>query len=242
MPEISLIGAFLAGFASFLSPCVLPLVPGYISYMTGVSADELLSKGANTHRVISHVLLRCILFVLGFSIVFILMGASATTLGRFILQRLNLFSKISGVVLIIFGIHLTHVLQFTPLNYEKRFHLEHRPVGHIGSFIIGVVFAFGWTPCIGPILGGILLYAGMQQTVGYGMVLLGAYSLGLGLPFIITGLSVNSFMVFFHRIKKYLGIIEIISGIILIIGGILFLTGNFQQLSGFIAGLMEGQF
>jgi cytochrome c-type biogenesis protein len=230
MPQISLLAAFMAGFLSFLSPCVLPLIPAYISFIVGISAHEFEYIAENKNRELIEVLVNCLLFVVGFSLVFVIMGASATALGYFLLGKKGLLGKLAGLVLILFGLHLTHIFRIKGLDYEKRLHLKEKPPGVMGSLLVGIAFALGWTPCIGPILAGILTYAATQENVRYGMLLLGSYSLGLGIPFIITGLSINSFFLWFDQIKRHLNLLEKISGIFLILIGVLMLTNNFQQL------------
>ncbi len=233
MPQISLVAAFMAGFLSFLSPCVLPLIPAYISFVAGISAKELESSDSKKTKSVFNITTNCLFFVIGLSTVFILLGASASAFGGFLLQNRRLLEILAGIIVILFGLHLTHILRFKVLEYEKRVHLKHKPRGIIGSFLVGMAFALGWTPCIGPILGGILTYAATQETIYQGMLLLALYSLGLGIPFIITGLTVNSFFLWFDKIKKHLLLIERISGVFLILVGILMLTNRFQQLTNF---------
>jgi cytochrome c-type biogenesis protein len=231
MPQVSLLAAFMAGFLSFLSPCVLPLIPAYISFVVGISAHELENKEKASGKDFTKTVVNCLLFVAGFSCVFIILGASATVLGSFLLGKKKLLGQIAGVIIILFGLHLTHIWRIKRLDYEKRIHLKDKPAGTIGSLFVGMAFAFGWTPCIGPILASILTYAATQENIRYGILLLAAYSLGLGIPFIITGLSINSFFLWFNRIKKHLGLLEKASGVLLILIGILMLTDNFQQLT-----------
>lgn len=236
MPEVTLFVAFTAGLLSFLSPCVLPLIPAYISFIAGISIDELHSQEIRPAQILG-ITINSVIFVLGFSLVFIALGASATTLGDFLLGKLDILGKIAGGIIILFGLHLTHIMPLKFLYYEKKMHFEKKPFGYIGSLLVGAAFAFGWTPCIGPILAGILAYAGTQDTLNKGIMLLAAYSLGLGIPFILTGLSINTFLMTFNRIKKHLGLIEKISGFLLIIVGILILTNNFTILTGYLTSL-----
>jgi cytochrome c-type biogenesis protein len=234
MENISILAAFTAGVISFISPCVLPLIPGYLSFISGVSMEEL-KGGDKRSNVLRKVSLNTLFFVLGFSVVFVAMGASATFIGEFLLSNLSLFNKIAGVIIIILGLHIMGVFRISFLNYEKRFHAKGKPLGPFGSFLVGLAFAFGWTPCIGPILGGILALAANQDTVGKGMVLLSSYSLGLGIPFFITAVSFNTFLGFFGWVKKYFRTIEIIAGLLLVIIGFLMFVGSF----GYIAGLLN---
>jgi cytochrome c-type biogenesis protein len=233
MENISLLAAFGAGFLSFVSPCVLPVVPGYLSFVSGSTVDELAKgSGIRPRRAIMGDILA---FVLGFSVVFILLGASATAIGTFLLERLALLSKIAGVLVIILGLHMLGVFKIAALYREKRFHAESKKVGLFGSFLIGLAFAFGWSPCIGPILGGILAYASTQETVGQGMVLLGAYSAGLGIPFIVAGLSLDAFFRVTGRFKRHFRAVEVASGVLLISVGVLIFTNKLTLISSWLA-------
>jgi cytochrome c-type biogenesis protein len=231
--EVSLFAAFFAGIISFVSPCVLPLIPGYLSFISGVSVEEMKDKGEKS-RVLKRVGLNSVFFILGFSLVFILLGASATFLGKFLLSKLAVLYKIAGVIIIIFGLHLLGVFRIPFLNYEKRFHARTKPLGFFGAFLVGLAFAFGWTPCIGPILAGILVLASNQETVGKGIILLSLYSLGLGIPFFLTAIGFNRFLGVSGFIKKHFKTIEMVSGVFLILVGVLIF---FNSIS-FIAELL----
>jgi cytochrome c-type biogenesis protein len=231
--NISLLAAFTAGLISFISPCVLPLIPAYLSFISGVSVEEMKSQDRKS-EVLKKVSLNTILFVLGFSLVFVALGASATFVGDFLLSKLSLFNKIAGAIIMLLGLHLLGVFRIGFLNYEKRFHTRSRPLGPFGSFLVGLAFAFGWTPCIGPILAGILLVASNQDTVTKGVVLLSSYSLGLGIPFFVTAVSFHTFLSVFGWIKKHFRVVEIISGSFLIIIGFLIFIGSFSSLTGFL--------
>ena len=223
--------AALAGLASFLSPCVLPLIPGYVSFVSGVSLQDL--QGAAPDKgALRRAFLSSVWFVLGFSLVFILLGASATALGQLFLQRLRLLKQIAGIVIIIFGLHLTGIFRIPFLQYEKKLEVKQKPLTMAGAFFVGMAFAFGWTPCIGPILAGILALASTQETILQGMLLLGVYSLGLGVPFLATSLGVSAFWRFFSRFRRYLKGVEILSGILLVAIGILILTDRLTGLAG----------
>jgi cytochrome c-type biogenesis protein len=239
MPQVGLLAAFMAGLLSFLSPCILPLIPAYISFIVGISAEELECypgcDEATKEKEFFKIIINCLLFVVGFSCIFIIMGASATAIGGFMLTKKRILGKVAGVVIILLGLHLTHIWRIKALDYEKKIHLKNKPAGAIGSLVVGMAFALGWTPCIGPILASILAYAATQETTSYGMLLLGFYSLGLGIPFILTGLSINSFFLWFDRIKKHLLLVERISGVCLILVGVLMLTDNFQRLVRFFS-------
>ena len=233
MENVSLLAAFTAGLISFASPCVLPLIPAYLSFISGVSVEEMKSRDKKS-QALKKVSVNTILFVLGFSVVFVALGASATFVGDFLLSKLSLFNKIAGVIIMLLGLHLLGVFRIRFLNYEKRFHARSRPLGPLGSFLVGLAFAFGWTPCIGPILAGILLLASNQDTVINGVVLLSAYSLGLGIPFFVTAVSFHTFLSVFGWIKKHFRVVEIMSGLFLILIGFLIFIGSFSALTGFL--------
>ena len=213
--NVSIWAAFVAGILSFLSPCILPLIPSYIFFLSGTTASSI--ENEKKSKIITNALL----FILGFSLVFIMLGAGASTLGRFLRENIEIIKKIAGVMVIVFGVHVSGLIQLKALLAEKRFHFKTRPTGYLGSFLIGVAFAFGWTPCLGPILGSILLIAGTRDTIWWGITLLSFYSLGVGIPFLLVALSLDMFSKFFTRIKKYMPAISIISGAFLVIAGIL---------------------
>jgi len=223
-PDVSIYMAFLAGLISFLSPCVLPLVPGYVSFVSGVSIKELQEQEGVTSlspKGRRGVLINSLCFVGGFSIVFILLGATATWLGSFLTSHMSLLTKIGGLVIIFFGLFKLGLIRSLFFNRETRFHLKTRKFGFIGAILIGTSFAFGWTPCIGPILGAILVYAGTLGNVSTGIALLSIYSIGLGIPFLVTAFAINKFFKFFDRIKKHLGLIDKITGVIMVLLGLM---------------------
>jgi len=224
--DVTLLAAFAAGFLSFVSPCVLPLIPGYISFVSGVSVEEMRSESSVATASRSQVFLTSLAFVIGFSLVFIALGASATAIGKFLFTRLPLLSKIAGVLLIIFGLHTMGAFRLAFLEQEKRVHADRKPAGPLGAMLVGVAFAFGWTPCIGPILGGILAIAGSKNTIGEGVLLLAVYSLGLGIPFLLTSLAINQFFSAAKRIRRHYHAVEVTSGALLIAIGVLILTGQ----------------
>ena len=231
--SVSLLAAFAAGFLSFVSPCVLPLIPGYISFISGASMDEMRGGTAPvTSR--AQIFLTSLAFVIGFSIVFVALGASATAVGKFMFARLPLLSKIAGVILIIFGLHTMGVFRLAFLDAEKRVHTQRKPAGPFGAMLVGVAFAFGWTPCIGPILGGILAIAGSRNSIGEGVTLLAVYSLGLGIPFLITSLAINQFFAATKRIRKYYHAIEVTSGALIVAIGVLILTGQLTIITRYL--------
>ncbi len=228
--NISLLTAFIAGILSFLSPCILPLIPGYISFISGASIPELTGE-TEIKKLRKKTMINSLFFILGFSFVFIALGASATFIGKFLLAKIKILSIIAGIIIILIGIHLTGLIKINALLYEKKINVNTKPIGIFGSFIVGFAFAFGWTPCVGPILAGILVIAGAKETLTQGILLLSIYSLGLAIPFLLTSYSLTLFFKFFNAIKKYLNMIELISGILLIIIGILIITGSLSVIA-----------
>ena len=228
------LAAFAAGLLSFLSPCVLPLVPGYVSLISGATVEDLQSDG---RRMLGTVMLHSLTFVLGFSVVFIALGAVATSIGQFANEYHNLLAKVAGVVVIVFGLHLTGILKIKALYADKRLHDVKGGSSALGSFAVGFAFAFGWTPCIGPILATILVFAGAQETVFKGVLLLAIYSLGLAVPFLLTSLGVDRFLGFYRRFRRHLHTVEVISGVLLIAVGVLIFTNNLKLLSGYLSFL-----
>jgi cytochrome c-type biogenesis protein len=232
-PEVSLLAAFGAGILSFLSPCVLPIIPGYLSFISGLSFRDL--TGQNRSAVLKKVTVNTIFFVLGFSVVFVLLGAAASGVGNVLKSNLDIFNKVAGVIIAIFALHLLGVFRIPFLDYEKRIHSRSKPIGILGSFLVGLAFAFGWSPCIGPILAGILLIAANESTVGNGMLLLAVYSLGLGIPFLITGVGFNYFLGFSSWLKRHFRVVELISGGFLLIVGVLIFFNSFGALGQLLA-------
>src|SRR3569833_2293072 len=222
------LAAFVAGILSFLSPCVLPLVFGYVSLISGTGIETLQEADAPLLR---RVMFNSLMFIAGFSLVFIGLGAVATSIGQALHQYHDVFAKIAGVVLFIFGLHLTGIFKINALYADKRLHSVKGSASPIGSFAVGFAFAFGWTPCIGPILSLILVMAGSQDTVLKGILLLAVYSAGLAVPFLITSLGVNKFLAFYSRFRRHLHTVEVISGVLLIIFGALIALGRFSILS-----------
>ncbi|MGB2716827.1 MAG: cytochrome c biogenesis protein CcdA [Vicinamibacterales bacterium] len=219
--NVTLVAAFVAGFLSFISPCVLPLIPGYISFVSGASLDDMRAGGLTARR---HVLIRSLAFVVGFSVVFIALGASASAIGSFISGQLNILTKIAGALIIVFGLHMMGVFRLAFLDNEKRAQTQRKPAGPVGAFLVGLAFAFGWTPCIGPILAGILVVAGSRETVAEGVVLLAVYSLGLGGPFLLTSVAIDRFFSIAAAIRRHYHAIEMTSGGLLVAIGVLIFT------------------
>jgi cytochrome c-type biogenesis protein len=236
--NVTLLAAFGAGLLSFISPCVLPLIPGYLSYISGLSLDEM--RGVGTTSVAAgvpvgdtrrRIVLSSLAFILGFSIVFVALGASASVVGQFLMSRLTLLSRIAGAIIIIFGLHTMGILRIEWLYQERRVQTSKRPAGFVGAVLVGIAFAFGWTPCIGPILAGILAVAATQDTVGSGVRLLSAYSLGLAVPFFATALAINRFFAAFARIRHHYHKVELASGVLLVTIGVLIFTNRFTILA-----------
>lgn len=232
--QVSIVAAFLAGVASFVSPCVLPLVPSYITFITGLSFDELTATGQGA-RVRRLTLIHSLAFIFGFSLVFIALGATATAVGQFLRAHQDTLRIVGGVLIMFFGIYLTGIVPIPFLSRERKIHLSGKPLGVFGSILVGITFAAGWTPCIGPILASILLYASTAHTVGTGILLLSVYSLGLGVPFLIASLGMNSFLAASSRLRRSLRTIEIVSGAILVLFGFSLITNLFSHFVSFLA-------
>jgi cytochrome c-type biogenesis protein len=227
--EIGVAIAFTAGVFSFLSPCVLPLVPSYLTFVTGMSLEDL-QGGVNRRATFLHSLL----FVTGFSVIFIVLGASASFLGQFLRVYELWIARVGGVVIILLGLHLAGVFRLTPLMREKRVHLNDKPAGYLGTLGVGMAFGAGWTPCIGPILGAILTYGMTQETMWAGVGLLSVYSLGLAVPFLVASLALDRFLQTFQRFRRWIPVVEKASGVLLIVLGVLLLTGRFTVLAAWL--------
>lgn len=234
MNQLNFLTAALAGLISFLSPCVLPLIPGYISFISGLSLQDL-QGSASRREILWRSFSSSLWFVGGFSVVFILLGASATALGQVLLKKLDLFKQVAGVIIVIFGLHLIGIFRIPFLQYEKKLEVKQRPLTALGAFSVGAAFAFGWTPCIGPVLAGILALASTQETILKGMLLLGVYSIGLGVPFLLTSLFVPAFLKFFSRFRRYLRVVEVLSGILLVMIGVLIFSGRLSALAQYLS-------
>jgi len=222
---------FGAGVLSFLSPCVLPLVPPYLSYMSGASFEQLRADGAVAGVHWRRSVLTSIFFVLGFSVVFITLGATATAFGLAFRQALPWLMPVAGVLIILMGLHFLGVFRIALLDRQMRHSGPGMASGPVGGFLLGLAFAIGWTPCIGPVLAAILSVAASQSTAAEGAALLALYSAGLGVPFILAGIAIGPFLSFFNGFRKYLGTVEKVMGVFLILTGILFITGQFTRLS-----------
>ena len=223
--------AFLAGLLSFLSPCVLPLVPSYLSFITGVSGvAELESR---RHLALLH----AALFVTGFSLIFIALGATATELGLLLRSYQVWVERVGGLLIIVFGLYTLGLLRIGVLSREARVQLADKPLGFLGSLLVGIAFGAGWTPCIGPILGSILLYTSSRADLSQGLALLIAYSLGLAIPFLVAAWALEGFLRWFQRFRRYIGWVEKVAGVLLIGVGLLMLSGSLTMLSGWLQAL-----
>jgi cytochrome c-type biogenesis protein len=225
--NISMVGAFVAGLLSFLSPCVLPLIPSYITYITGLSFADLQAEHP-THKVRQQTIIHSLLFIAGFTCVFVLLGASASFLGDFLQTHKTAIRRVGGILIIVFGIHVSGFFDIGMLLGEKKLTLHRKPAGYLGSFIVGVVFAAGWTPCIGPILATILAVA---ATEGRGVWLLLTYSMGLAIPFFLAALAMHQFLIFFRRFKRHIRMFEVLTGVLMIVVGVLIFTNYLTVIS-----------
>jgi cytochrome c-type biogenesis protein len=234
MPNVTLPAAFLAGLISFLSPCVLPLVPGYLSLISGAGVEELKSSQSQLMR---RVMMNSIAFIVGFSVVFIALGAAATELGQVLGIYKHTLARVAGVVIILFGLHLTGIFKIKALYTDARLHSLKGSSTPLGAFVIGFAFAFGWTPCLGPILSGILALAEEQNTLAKGVLLLAVYSLGLAVPFLLTSLGIERFLKFYSRFRSHMHALEVASGGLLIALGVLLVIGRFTLISNWLSFL-----
>jgi len=237
----AIVTAFVAGLLSFLSPCVLPLVPGYISIISGFSLDQLKGKALDS-SLKRAVMMSSVMFILGFTISFIALGATATALGKLLLTQMPILRKIAGIIMIVFGLHVLGVFRINALYQDKRMHNLQTSSGMMGALVLGLVFALGWSPCLGPILSGILGLAAEQDTVVRGMFLLFVYSAGLGIPFLMTSLGLNQFLSFYNRFKRHFRALEIVSGILILGVGVLILTDQMTRLNTYFQFLSDFEY
>ena len=227
--DVALPVAFGAGLASFLSPCVLPLIPSYITFITGMTLDDV-----QRSRRIAFV--HALLFVVGFSLIFLALGASATLLGRLLVTYRVWISRVGGVLVLAFGLYLLGVFNIGAFSRERRFHVTDKPLGYLGTLIVGIAFGAGWTPCIGPILGSILTYASTQNDVSRGLALLGAYSLGLAVPFLLAAVAIEWFLGAFSAIKRHMVWVTRVSGVALVVVAVLMITDYMRVITGVLQG------
>jgi cytochrome c-type biogenesis protein len=236
MRNVSMLVAFSAGVFSFLSPCVLPLFPSYLSFITGMSLEQLQaseSQRVERRRIVAHSLA----FILGFSMVFVAMGASFSALGQLLFDWRDVIRMVGGGLIVVFGLYIAGLLPLSWLGRYQQVQLRSKPAGLVGSWVVGVTFAIGWTPCVGPILGSILSLAGTAETVTAGMALLGAYSAGLALPFFLSSLALGAFLVAFRRFRPWIPLVERAAGVLLVVVGILVLTNYFIVLNSYAISL-----
>ncbi len=230
---LSVMIAFAAGLLSFISPCVLPLVPSYLAYITGLSLEELTREG-QSRKIRWTTIKNSALFILGFSTVFTLFGASATAAGQLLLTYQDVVRRVGGILVVLFGFYILGILKLPFLMAEKRIHFRGKPGGNMGTFLVGVAFAAGWTPCVGPILGTILLYASTSDSITQGIGLLTFYSLGLGLPLLVTALGLGVFLGQLKRIRPYMRAVSVTSGVFLILVGVMIFTNSFSTLTALL--------
>ncbi len=233
VPQISLLAAFSAGLLSFVSPCVLPLVPSYVSYITGLSIEQLTDVSERV-KFKKAIVLNSLLFIAGFSSVFIAFGASASLLGQLLISYQDYIRRVGGIVIILFGLYLLGILNLNFLKMEHRYQFRDRPAGYLGSFLIGIAFAAGWTPCVGPVLGSILLYASTTDSLLNGVVLLTSYSLGLGIPLFLTALGVDRFLAYFKEVRAYLWGVSTVSGVLLVVVGAMIYANSLTMVTSFL--------
>lgn len=229
--SIGIVVALLAGLLSFLSPCVLPLVPSYVSFITGLGVEQLEQGGGNVRKV---TLVHALLFVAGFTLIFMMMGAGATAIGQLLREHKDLLARIGGLIIILFGLLLLGVIPIPALSRERRYQFQNKPVGYVGTAAVGMAFGAGWVPCIGPILGAILTLAANTESVAQGMALLFVYSLGLAIPFVLSAVALSAFLAWFQRFRRYIRYVEWAAGILLILVGLLMATGKFTLLAGWL--------
>jgi len=229
----SLFFSMLMGIVSFASPCILPLIPSYVSYITGISFDDLVGPGSR-RKNINTTLLHSLAFVAGFTVVFVLLGATASIIGQLMIEHLKTIRIAGGMLMIVLGLFVSDVIPIPFLQQDAKIHLKNRPAGFLGTCLVGIVFAAGWTPCTGPFLAAALMQAAQSETMGTGMVLLVFYALGIGIPFILSAVAISVFLSSFKKLKDYLGAIKIASGVILIIMGLLLITDKWTLITSYL--------
>jgi cytochrome c-type biogenesis protein len=236
--EVSIPLAFFGGILSFISPCVLPLVPSYVSFVTGISFEELTDDNGKDLKKI--ILKNSLMFILGFSTVFVvILGSSAQLLGNVFMEYQEVVRKVGGIIIIVLGIHIIGVINFKFLQREKKLHFfKDKPAGMVGSFLVGIGFAAGWTPCIGPILSAIFAVAATSESAWSGMALFVAYSAGLAIPFLLTSLGINTFLRYFNKVKKYMRVVSIVTGLFLIVTGVLIFSNSLAIIAGYLNTIM----
>jgi len=226
-PSFGLAVAFTAGLLSFLSPCVLPLIPSYITFITGMGFEDVTRSRRTT-------LVHALLFVFGFTLIFVALGLGATALGSLLLGYRDWISRIGGVIVILFGLYMLGVIKIGAMSQDTRVHLSDKPIGYLGTMFVGIAFGAGWTPCLGPIIGAILTYASTTGELARGATLLATYSLGLAVPFLLSAVAMERFLAAFKKFRRHLGLVNRISGVLMIIVGVLMLTNWFVVLAGYM--------
>jgi len=234
----TIITAFFVGMASFASPCILPLIPSYVSYITGISFDDLIDRGSRRKNMVV-TFFHSLAFVVGFSLVFVLLGATATLLGQLLADYQDAIRIGGGVIIILFGLFVMDIVPLPFLQQEAKLSIKSRPAGYAGTVLVGIIFGAGWTPCTGPFLAAVLTQASQAETVGKGMMLLAVYSLGLGIPFILSALALSAFLSAFGKLRGYLRTIKIISGSVLIIMGVLLITNRMTRVTTYTLDAWE---
>ncbi len=232
----SLILSLFMGIASFVSPCILPLVPSYVSYITGISFDDLAGPEFFRKSVRTTVL-HSVVFVAGFTVIFVLLGATASFLGQLMIEYLKAIRIVGGILLIALGLFVSDIVPIPFLQREAKLHIKNRPAGYLGTFLVGIIFAAGWTPCTGPFLAAVLMQAAQSETMGTGMVFLTFYSLGIGVPFILSAVAITAFLASFRKVTRYFRMIKIVSGMILVVMGILLLSDKWTLLTSYLVSL-----
>jgi cytochrome c-type biogenesis protein len=237
--DISYAGALLAGVLSFASPCVLPLIPAYLGFLGGVTFDELAGEQAQLSSR-RRVFFAALAFVLGFATVFIALGATASTVSRQLIEHFDVLGKVAGTIIVVLGLHYAGVIRIPFLNYEARVEVSRRPAGLMGAYIVGLAFAFGWTPCVGPVLASILMVAGAGDSLGYGVSLLTAYALGMGLPFLAAAAAARPFFAFAKRFRKHMRIAQVTMGVLMIATGVMIFAGSISVVSQWLLDTFPG--
>jgi len=225
--------SMLMGIVSFVSPCILPLIPSYVSYITGISFDELVGPGSRRQNI-NTTLLHSLAFVAGFTVVFVLLGATASIIGQLMIEHLRTIRIAGGILMIVLGLFVADIIPIPFLQQDAKIHLKNRPAGFLGTFLVGIIFAAGWTPCTGPFLAAALMQAAQSETMVTGMMLLVFYSLGIGIPFILSAIAISVFLSSFKKLKDYLRAIKLASGVILIIMGLLLITDKWTLITSYL--------
>ena len=236
--EVSIIAAFTAGVLSFISPCVLPLLPPYMAYIAGINMNQLMGLesqadggNASSANLTRRMLSIALVFVLGFSTVFVALGASASAIGQLLRQYMDILAQVAGIIIIVMGLHFLGVFRLGFLMREYRMEVDAKPATYLGAYVMGLAFALGWTPCIGPVLAAILAVAAQEESVARGAFLLSVYSAGLGVPFLVAAAMMKPFIHLVRRFSRYLGLVEKAMGVFLVITGVMFITGGMQRIS-----------